>query len=101
MVMEIILNAIVEYCLLLSLFVDLTRQAHFFSVYFSRLARLLSSTFVYFTCIRVVFFSRRKKDNKYDFFVHGYCDTSLLKDRIVEPKYHYKIGRVLDILGPN
>ena len=48
MVMEIILNAIVEYCLLLSLFVDLTRQAHFFPVYFSRLARLLSSTFVYF-----------------------------------------------------
>jgi len=61
MVMEIMVNAIVEYCLLLSLFVDLTRQAHFFSVYFSRLARLLSSTFVYFTCIRVVFFSRRKK----------------------------------------
>ena len=47
MVMEIILNAIVEYCLLLSLFVDLTRHAHFFRstlvdwrVYF----RLLSST---------------------------------------------------------
>jgi len=32
MVMEIMVNAIVEYCLLLSLFVDLTRQAHFFPV---------------------------------------------------------------------
>jgi len=52
-----ILSTFVAFC-------RLDAPCAFFSVYFSRLARLLSSTFVYFTCIRVVFFRRRNYEKK-------------------------------------
>jgi len=54
MVMEIIVNVIDDYCLLLSLFYYFLRLAHFSRVYFCRQARptycLLYSTFL-FSCL--------------------------------------------------
>ena len=68
MVIEIIVNAIDDYCLLLSLFFHFTRLSLFLDVYFSRQARLLWSTFFHFTCVRVYFLTLRKRRKKATFW---------------------------------
>ena len=74
------LSNIVYFCC----FFPLYAPCKFFPIYFSRQVRLLWSTFFHFTCVRVYFLAHHKKDNKLDFLVRGYYDTSLLKDQTVE-----------------